>query len=188
VVVSDGAGSHLASNAFPPERLRALRQEEARAAAAALGLDSRQLLFLNLPDRFVPSAGLEAEQAAALIAEQAHEAGARAMFVTWRHDPHCDHRAAYAITRLARRLLPGPRVFEYPIWGRSLPAQASVPEAPRGWRFDGRAQRVRKRDAIACHRSQTTNLIDDDPAAFRLDTTTLARFDRDDEIFLELDT
>ena len=36
VVVTDGAQSHPGSAAYPPERLRALREAEARAAVAAL--------------------------------------------------------------------------------------------------------------------------------------------------------
>ena len=54
VVVSDGAGSHPNSKAYPPERLRVLREEEARQAGAELGLNPEQMLFLGLPDRFVP--------------------------------------------------------------------------------------------------------------------------------------
>jgi LmbE family N-acetylglucosaminyl deacetylase len=35
VIVSDGAGSHPNSKAYPPDRLRALREEEARRAGGA---------------------------------------------------------------------------------------------------------------------------------------------------------
>ena len=40
VIVSDGAGSHPNSKAYPPDRLRSLREEEARRAAAELGLEA----------------------------------------------------------------------------------------------------------------------------------------------------
>jgi hypothetical protein len=44
-----------------------------------------------------------------------------------------------------------------------------------------------KRRAIAAHRSQTTNLIDDDWTAFRLSQSDLARFDLPYEFFFESD-
>jgi LmbE family N-acetylglucosaminyl deacetylase len=55
VVVSDGVGSHPNSKAYPPDRLRSLREEEARQAATELGLKPEDMFFLGLPDRFVPS-------------------------------------------------------------------------------------------------------------------------------------
>ena len=63
VIVSDGVGSHPNSKAYPPDRCRALREEEAKQAGAELGLKPEDMLFLGLPDRFVPSEGEEAERA-----------------------------------------------------------------------------------------------------------------------------
>ena len=54
----------------------------------------------------------------------------------------------------------------------------SLPIAPHG---------AAKQAAIACHRSQTTTMIDDDPAGFRLTPDVLARFAGDTETFWELD-
>jgi hypothetical protein len=45
----------------------------------------------------------------------------------------------------------------------------------------------KKRRAIAAHRSQTTDLIDDDPAGFLLTQIDLAHFDLPYEFFLESD-
>ena len=45
----------------------------------------------------------------------------------------------------------------------------------------------KKRRAIAAHRSQTTNLINDDWAGFRLTESDLARFDLPYEFFFESD-
>ena len=94
VLVSDGVGSHPNSKAYPPERLRSLREEEARQAAAELGLGPKEILFLGLPDRFVPHEGKEAERAIATIADCVREIEAGSLFVSWRHDPHCDHEAS----------------------------------------------------------------------------------------------
>ena len=44
-----------------------------------------------------------------------------------------------------------------------------------------------KAAAIGAHRSQTTALIADDPQGFRLEPAMIARFLRDDEIFLQID-
>src|SRR5271168_2983162 len=63
VIVSDGAGSHPNSRAYPPDRLKSVREGEARRAAAELGLAPDQILFLSLPDRFVPREGEETERA-----------------------------------------------------------------------------------------------------------------------------
>ena len=49
VIVSDGAGSHPNSKAYPPDRLTALREEEARRAGAELGLKPEDMLFLRSP-------------------------------------------------------------------------------------------------------------------------------------------
>jgi len=187
IVLSDGAGSHPGSVKYPAQRLRALREREVRDAVSVLGLPAHDLQCLALPDRYVPHEGVGAEHVAMAITEQLHDADARALFATWRHDPHGDHRAAYDIARLSVDRLPQVRLFEYAIWGRSLPPDAMVAEIPKGWRFDGAAMTGRKQAAIACHCSQVTNLIDDDPEGFCLSPDMLARFAGDEEIFFEID-
>lgn len=184
VVLSDGIGSHPNSLAYPPERLRRLRETETLAAAAALGLAPDAVSFLRLPDREVPSAGPEAERAATAIAEAARATDAGAILVTWRHDPHCDHAAAYAIVRLAAPRLPGVAIHEYSVWGWALPANREVGPAPAGLRIATTAHAERKRQAVGAHRSQLSDLIDDDPGGFRLDDATLDRLLGPYEIFL----
>lgn len=182
VVVSDGAGSHPRSRLFPPERLAALRQGEAREAAARLGVAEGDVHFLGLPDRHVPESGPEAARAATRIAQLA--AGADVMAVTWRHDPHCDHKASFALAREAARQVPGLALWEYPIWGWTLPPH----EPLEGARAEGVRVRVgdalsAKRRAIAAHASQTTALVHDDPAGFRLTPSILALFDTPVEVY-----
>jgi LmbE family N-acetylglucosaminyl deacetylase len=186
VVVSDGAGSHPGSKAYPPERLRSMREEEAMNAAACLGLPAEAIGFLRLPDRLVPAAGEGTERAVDAIVSSSKAIGAAAMFVTWRLDPHCDHRAAYALARAAQRRLDGVRLFEYVVWGERLALDQDPAAAPRGFRFEGGRYRSRKRAAIACHRSQTTRLIDDDPEGFMLDPAMIEASIDLDEIFLEM--
>ena len=188
VIVSDGSGSHPNSKAYPPERLAALREEEAKQAGAELGLKPEDMLFLRLPDRFVPSEGEEAERAIEAILDCASEIGARSLFVSWRHDPHCDHEASYRIAGKVQRRAGEIRLFEYVVWGHTLAPATAVDPIRSGFRIriDSHAQE-KKRRAIAAHRSQVTALIDDDPGGFLFSQIDLANFDRPYEFFFESD-
>jgi LmbE family N-acetylglucosaminyl deacetylase len=188
VIVSDGAGSHPNSKAYPPDRLTALREEEAKRAAAELGLKPEDMLFLRLPDRFVPFEGEEAERAIDAIVDCVRDIGARSLFVSWRHDPHCDHQASYRIARQVQRRAGELRLFEYVVWGHTLPASTEVDPIRGGFRIRIDQEPLeKKRRAIAAHRSQTTHLIDDDPAGFLFSQIDLAHFDLPYEFFLESD-
>jgi LmbE family N-acetylglucosaminyl deacetylase len=121
VIVSDGAGSHPNSKAYPPDRLSSLRKEEAREAGVELGLSPEDMLFLGLPDRFVPHEGEKAEGAIGVIADCVREIGAGSLFVSWRYDPHCDHEASYRIARAVQRRVGEVRLFEYVRLGAYAP-------------------------------------------------------------------
>ena len=175
VVVSDGTGSHPRSRAYPRTRLRALREAEARNAVSALGLPPRELVFLRLPDRFVPSQGPAAEAAVDAIVAAAQKTAATALFVSWRHDRHCDHVAAYWLARSARQRL-GVTLYEYSVWGAALAPRALVTPVVAGFRLPVSRHRQRKRRAVAAHRSQLGELIKDDPSGFRMSAGDLARF------------
>ncbi len=192
VVVSDGAGSHPGSRAWPPERLASLRRREVLRAVAALGLDPRNVDFLGLPDGSVPAWGENFSAAAAAILNMGP--GPAAVFATWRHDPHADHRASFAIAAAVARALPsGVRLFAYPVWGQAFahpvpgfPLPAEPDAAPlRAIRLDIARHLPAKRRAIAAHRSQTTGLIADVPGGFRIPPEMLALADRPFELFLE---
>jgi LmbE family N-acetylglucosaminyl deacetylase len=189
VIVSDGAGSHPHSKAYPPDRLSVLREEEARRAGAELGLGAEDLHFLGLPDRFVYCEGEAAERAIGKIVDCVKEIGARSLFVSWRHDPHCDHQASYRLARKVQRHLGELRLFEYVVWGASLPPWTQVQPIRDGFRISVDPETLeKKRRAISAHRSQTTNLIDDDWTGFRLSQSDLVRFDLPYEFFLESDS
>jgi LmbE family N-acetylglucosaminyl deacetylase len=175
VVVSDGCGSHTHSALYPPERLRDLREAETLRAVAVLGLAPEHVTFLRLPDAHVPSDGPRAEAAAGAVIGAAQACRAGAVFVTWRHDPHCDHKAAAAIVALARGRMPGVRIYEYPVWGWTLPPETEVGPAPEGLCLDVSAFRATKAKAVAAHASQTTDLISDDPTGFRLEPAMIDR-------------
>lgn len=175
VIVSDGCGSHPNSKAYPHDRLRSLREAETVRAMAELGLGAEHVRFLRLPDGGVPSEGAEAEAAADKVAEIARAAGAGALFVTWRHDPHCDHTASAAIVDLARARLPGLAAYAYPVWGWTLPPEREVGPAPEGFRLAVETERAAKRRAVEAHASQVSGLIKDDPSGFQLEPAMIDR-------------
>jgi LmbE family N-acetylglucosaminyl deacetylase len=185
LVLTDGAGSHPGSRQYPPEKLVALRQAEATEAAAALGLDAAHIGFLGLPDGQAPHRGKRFDAAVEQVAAHARARQIGTICTTWAHDPHPDHHATYRIgRRVAERI--GAKLLCYPVWGWTIPPQAWLPAAPvRGARLDIAGHLPAKRRAIACHRSQLTDLIHDDPTGFRLSPEVLALFDRPFEVFSE---
>ncbi len=189
--VSDGARSHPNSNRYPAAALRTLREAEAKAALAAIGLDAEGpgVAFFGLPDTAVP--GPDSEGFPDAVARAATFCRARApqtILLPWRRDPHCDHRASRSIFLAAiETLARPPRPLEYPVWAYEAADPDDLPR--RGevlvWRLDVAGVLPRKRAAIEAHRSQVTALIDDDPAGFRLSPAMLAHFDRPWELYLE---
>lgn len=192
VVVSDGAGSHPNSRAWPPARLAELRQAETRDAVATLGLDAaRDLHFLGLPDRSVPREGPAFEAALARLRELAP--ASCTVFAAWRHDPHADHAASFVLASALRQRL-GTRLFAYPVWGLAhahpvpgfpLPPPPCLPAPPRGHRLDVSAWLPAKRRAIAAHRSQLGQVVRDDAGGFVLPQALLDLACRPHELFLE---
>src|SRR5690242_4645032 len=67
VILTDGAGSHPHSRDYPAARLSRLREEEARAAVAALGLADDRISFFGLPDGRAPLRGRRLRAVAAQI-------------------------------------------------------------------------------------------------------------------------
>ena len=57
VFITDGAASHPGSRRFDATARRDIREQEARRAAAVLGLAEDRLVFLRLPDGAAPHEG-----------------------------------------------------------------------------------------------------------------------------------
>ena len=173
-ILTDGSMSHPGSRTHPPARLKALRQAEARAAMAALGMPEDRLHFLDLPDGRAPREGPDMEGSAARLAALARANGVGAVFTTWEHDPHPDHVAAHVIGQTAARLA-GVRLVSYPVWGWTLPAGTRLPVATvSGLRLDVSRHLPAKARAIAAHASQHGDVITDSPAGFRLPPSLLS--------------
>jgi len=180
-ILTDGAGSHPHSRIWPRARLASLRADEVRAAAACLGLPPDQLVMLGAPDGGAPHEGPAAAALAARLAALA--AGCGAILTSWRHDPHTDHAAAWAIASEAARLT-GATLWEYPVWGWTLPETPLSPFAWTGVRIEVAAHLPAKRRAIAAHRSQHGLVVTDDPEGFTLPPAFLALFDRPFEVLV----
>jgi LmbE family N-acetylglucosaminyl deacetylase len=185
VIATDGCGSHPGSRAYPPARLRAVREQEAREAVRLLGGRSDDVFFLGLPDTAAPLSGPVFEAAVDTLVHLMAGRDCRVLLAPWRHDPHCDHEAADVMAR-AVALRAGIRHLSYPVWGWTLPPDQPLPVAPpAGRRLDIAPHVAAKRAAIAAHASQYSDLITDDPKGFRLPPDLLAIFERPYEVFIE---
>ena len=168
------------------QRLAELRRSEAKAAVAALGLSEDRVEFLGWPDGRSPTNGKMFEDAGCRLADLANKRGVGAICTTWLHDPHHDHRAACLLGQAIAEKI-GARLLCYPIWGWTVPPQAWLPATRvHGGRLDIARHLAAKRRAIACHRSQTSDLIPDDPSGFRLSPEVLALFEQPFEVFSEI--
>lgn len=185
VVLTDGTMSHPRSRRFPHSQLGLLREREALAATAHLGLPPERVIFLRYPDTAAPSEGPSLQQAALRLADIVTAHGCGTVIASWEHDPHCDHEAAARIARTACQMT-GARQLAYPIWGYTLPPEHPIEQdRVSGFRLNVAHQHERKLAAIMAHRSQYAGLIDDDPDGFQLDTTFIERFLTSTETFIE---
>ncbi len=69
----------------------------------------------------------------------------------------------------------------------SRPRPPSTLDRPNGLTLDIAAERDAKLRALRCYASQMTDLIDDDPDAFRFTPAQLLPFLGDREIYIEVD-
>lgn len=189
LVMSDGTQSHPRSQQYPAPRLQALRESETLAALAMLGVSQAETTFFRWPDGAVPSANSSEFTTAVTHCHQYLQTKSpQTILLPWRFDPHPDHRATWEIVQTAAGQLEAvPRLVEYPIWDWDPEQQGDFANLPRigGWRLDITVVLEMKRYAISAYRSQTTNLINDDPQGFQLTPEMLANFYRPWELYLE---
>jgi len=181
--LTDGAASHPGSLAFPPVALASLREREALAAAAILGVPAAQVTFLRQPDAALAAAGPAFDSMLETLCALATTWHCALILGPWAGDPHCDHEAGAALaSALARRT--GAELLSYPVWGLLRPDNDELPvDRIAGWRLDVAARRAAKRAAIAAHRSQT-GLITDSPDGFTIPDALLDACVQPTEIYL----
>lgn len=184
VILTDGCQSHPNSQTHPPERLRHLREQEAREALLLLGLPHGRTWFLGHMDTGLPIAGPAFQFAARRIAGICENHGCDLIISTWRHDPHTDHVAAATLAEhvAVREGIP---LMSYPVWGWNLPDDAVVDEQqPQGYRLDISDQVELKQKAIMTHATQYGGVIEDCEGGFILPENLLAVFRRPVETYL----
>ncbi|WP_235520066.1 PIG-L deacetylase family protein [Sphingomonas sp. Leaf22] len=170
LIVSDGAGSHRGSTAWPRQRLVRERRRETRMALHRIGVTARVITFLDLPDGDVAAhGGAISRGVARALATLPRPVLALAPSP---RDHHPDHRAVAAAARPAH----GVRWLAYPVWptGQRLPAARAMPLTAQ--------ERLAKRHAIRRYRTQTGR-ITDDPTGFALSAAQIAAFSRPGEVF-----
>jgi LmbE family N-acetylglucosaminyl deacetylase len=185
--VTDGGASHPRSVSWTRSVLRAQREVEASDALSRLGAHEAGRTFLRLPDAAMPACGSAAELAAraevvALLTEWQPDL----VLLPWRRDPHCDHRDSWLLVdRALQDADLQPERLEYAIWLDELGAAEDHPQSGEAVRisFDIASVVIAKRAATAAHISQTTDLIADDPSAFRLTGATIERLTGPAEVY-----
>ena len=153
VILTNGEGSHSHDGRVSRARLIAMRRAEARLAVRRLtGPKGAAPLFLDWQDAHPeqygsPAFDLGRQQLAALCRTLCVDAIA----VTARHEPHCDHEAAFVLAQAVADTAMRPiAVFEYVVWA---PAPAY---ACRALRTRSMPSGLRKQ-ALAAHASQISS-------------------------------
>lgn len=190
VIMTDGIGSHRNSRQFPSHRLREIRKQEAIESLETLGVSRDSILFLDLPDEYLPDSTMSGFDDAVDAVQWGlrHQSKPETLVVPWRRDGHGDHEATWHIVRAAAdRIRYRGRWLEYPVWLDELGGPDHYPreDEMRLTELDISDVRSQKCQAIRCHRSQTTDLINDDPTGFRITPGTLSRFEGDRERYFE---
>ncbi|WP_374300465.1 PIG-L deacetylase family protein [Paracoccus sp. (in: a-proteobacteria)] len=172
ICVTNGNRSHPGSRAWPPARLAATRRAEFEGAVAILA-PGAATHWLDHPDCEAPVDAASARHLLRMIPERA------VVLASWGHDPHIDHESTARLARLALVDRHDATLHFYPIWGRftDRPAPARLIQASD-------AARAAKARALACHRTQMTQLIDDDPDGFVMEDWRQQHFLSHPEVIL----
>ena len=116
-------------------------------------------------------------------------------WLSWRRDPHPDHRAAselvpHAIDMLAEASGRRARLVEYTVWADERGGSEDLPqddETLRRVQLDITSAVAQKVRALAEHRSQLGGVIKDDPKDFVLPAAMLQRCEMSVETFFVSD-
>lgn len=180
VFLTDGRTSH--SHLMSPLLLTALREEEATAACAKLGVAKDRISFLRYPDSTLKKMG---DAAASTVLRLLQERQPREVYIPYAYDPQSDH---VATNRLVRTVLKASgikaTILEYPVWAWyqwpwvSLPPVRSIRTARQvlantaklsagrrltkdmNYRVNIDEVRNRKLEALNEHRTQMTRYND----------------------------
>ena len=185
VFVTEGGASHPTCRSLTRPERAAQREAEAEEALRRLGAGDEPRTFLRLPDAAMPEPGEAAYREALATLVRIIDGLRPALAVLpWRRDPHCDHRASWALATAALTACnQSPALLEYAIW---LDELGDPDDRPRAGEMDRVAFGVPvgvKREALRAHRSQLGEAVFDDPAGFALEPATIARLTGPEEIY-----
>jgi LmbE family N-acetylglucosaminyl deacetylase len=169
IYVTDGAASHPNSKRFPGPVLRELREREALAGLHELGVRAAPI-FLRIPDGHVSQLrGTARESVVATLRRSIDSSRCATIFAPWPREPHPDHAATAGLVLSALDgVAQPPPLLWYSVWLDvfGLPSDRPRAEMPTVEVGLSLREASRKRAAVLAHVSQTTRLIDDDPAGF----------------------
>jgi LmbE family N-acetylglucosaminyl deacetylase len=157
--VTDGSASHPLHPVFTPAQIAGIRENEARAATAALGIDWSRVEFLGAPDGGLADLGAAgAAEVAARIARLLTRLNPDAILLPCRGDGSSDHNAAFQLVEKALgETGQRPRMLEFPIWAWRNPLLLLKPlvTSRTVWRVALGELRDAKLAALAAYVSQT---------------------------------
>jgi LmbE family N-acetylglucosaminyl deacetylase len=159
LIVTDGGASPTGMHVSKADLVK-LRRDETKNAAEVLGVDSANIIFLEVPDG---EATAHMAPIAAALRELIELVSPKIIFSSYGIDRHRDHRAvANALEDLYRNGNITCRVLEYPIWFW-LNGGIALLFDPKRLRFLRRVQSrafvKTKRRALQAHSSQFPHLM-----------------------------
>jgi len=186
VFLTDGSASHVDSPTWPAVRLAQVRQGEALAALAVLGLSEGDVYFMGWPDAApLDPAGEGYAKSIAALSGWIDGFAPKSLWAPRAGEPHCDHEAATALADHIAQSRPGVRRLQYLVWAWADATLARAMPGEQAWRLLCVGTSDLRRRALACHATQTTGLIDDARQAFLIPADLAAVVDRPSEIFIE---
>ncbi len=183
VCMTDGSRSHPNSTIWPPARLLLERRRELTRAVRCLAPAAR-VIWLGYPDTALPAEGPAFAAARDRLARHLPRGRTALILATWRHDPHGDHERTARLVECARGTDQPARLLHYPIWGRFRDSGPGPGFAQARLVAGDAAARALKRRALACHRTQMTMLVEDDPTGFVMPQWMQEHFIDHPEIYL----
>lgn len=185
VFVTDGGASHPGCRSWTRPRRAARREAEATEALRRLGAGNAPRTFLRLPDAAMPGPGERAyAEARATLVRVVDGLRPALAVLPWRRDPHCDHRASWALaTDAIAASGRSPAILEYAIWLDELGADDDQPAPGEVEAVTLAVSGALKRHALLAHRSQLGDGPFDDPVGFALSAATIARLTGPEEVY-----